>query len=169
MLHAFWQQATGFRYVALALGMVISATNQLRADFEAYSDGHADIGVAYAGAGALELHWHLKDGAVVNGTPILENEFAPNEIRAVIPGHSNFSRGAGATWDFIGNSAGQTTYFLPESPTVGVPYLGFGSEELDPLEWSSTNLNWSISSFSGPGEFSIFTDLERPRLLRRLF
>lgn len=31
-----------------------------------YTSGHADIGVGYE-AGALDPHWHLHQGTVVNG------------------------------------------------------------------------------------------------------
>ncbi len=143
---------------------------EVKAEHAAYSDGHADIGVAYAGPGALELHWHMADGAVVNGSSIMESEFEPSEIRAIVPTFSSFARGASdPTWSFIGNSAGATTYFLPNTPTSGIPYLGFGSEELDALDWLTPNLSWSISSYSGPGHFSMFTDMTTPTVAASTF
>jgi surface-anchored protein len=169
VLHAFRFKRGSFRWLSLALGVVISAASHTQADFAAYSDGHADVGVAYAGPGALELHWHMADGAVVEGVSIMESEFEPDEIRAIVPTFSSFARGAGATWDFIGNSAGQSTYYLPEVDTPGIPFLGFGSEELDAMEWTTPNLSWTISSFSGPGQFSIFQDLGTPTVAASTF
>ena len=158
-----WSRVGAVQGLVFAIAVSISASTKTDADFAAYSDGHADVGVAYAGPGALELHWHMDDGAVVDGVSILETEFEPNGIRAIVPTTSSFVRGASdPTWGFIGNAAGAVTYFLPEVSTPGLPFLGFGSEELDTLDWTTPNLNWSISSFSGPGHFSMFNDFGTP-------
>ena len=136
-----------------------------------YSDGHADIGVAYDSG--LELHWHMDTGAVIDGVPLVaEMEYAPDEVKAIVPIASSFSRGvSNSTWGFIGNNAGDTTYYLPEVPTVGVPYLGFGSEELNPADWTSLVLSWNLSLTSAPigGNFSMFTDLLTPTVAASTF
>ncbi len=156
----------------LALVAIFTVLSQpMQAEFS-YSAGHGDIGVAYAGAGALELHWHMSPGAVIDGTPLAdEGEYEPGELKAIVPTTSNFVRGASPTWDFIGNSAGATTYFLPDTPTIGVPYLGFGSEELNGAVFTGATLNWTISLNSAPagGHFSMFNDFGSPTVAASTF
>lgn len=138
-----------------------------------FTAGHGDIGVAYDGG--LELHWHLGDGApaIVDGLPVNDQEYGPDEIKAVVPGVSNFNRPAGAAFNFIGNAAGELTYYLPESETPGVPYLGLATEELSPGDWT-TPITWTINSVTGSGvtaggQFSIFQDLSSPTVFASTF
>ncbi len=128
-----------------------------------FTFGHGDIGVAYD-AGALELHWHLGSNAVVNGAVLggTGAEYAPNGITAVVGLNATFPGGrpAGSAWDFMGNSAGQTFYYLPqtgsEANALGVPFLGFGTEELVPAQWGQ--LTWTAKLLDGaPGHFSLFS------------
>jgi surface-anchored protein len=173
MLQVFWNRVYNARGVMLAVAVSMYVSSNTRADYAAYSDGHADIGVAYLGPGALELHWHLDEDAVVDGVPLpMEDEFEPDRIRAIVPTFSSFARGANdATWGFIGNSAGAPTYYLPEVDTPGLPFLGFGSEELDGAGFTGTSLNWTMSLLSAPvgGHFSMFNDLGTPTVAASTF
>jgi len=77
-------------------------------------------------------------------------------LNATIPG----GRPSGSNWDFIGNSAGQTVYYLPQTGvdanTLRVPFLGFGTEELTPNQWGP--LTWTATLLPGaPGHFSLFS------------
>lgn len=122
---------------------------------DVYTDGHADIGVAYD-AGALEPHWHLHSGAVVNGAPLgAEEEFAPSQLLAYVA-DPPIARPGGAQWDFLGTAAGNNIWFLPQNNTSGKPFLGIASEELDPADWNSLKL--SLTGISGPagGHFSLW-------------
>lgn len=145
------------RNFAMGIGLCLAVQHSALADIR-FSSGHGDIGVGYSGPGALELHWHMEEGAVVGGNniPAGGSEFEPSEVFAWVPTSSSFLRDASSSWNFIGNAAGETTFFLPETDTPGVIFLGFGSEELTAGDWFSTNLSWNISSFSGPGHFSMY-------------
>jgi surface-anchored protein len=155
----------------LGLAAIFMTLSQpLQAEFS-YSAGHGDVGVAYAGGNALELHWHLDDGAVVDGVAMSEAEYEPDELKAIVPTSSNFVRVASPAWDFIGNSAGATTYYLPETDTPGAPFLGFGSEELIGAGFTGPTLNWSVSLDAAPagGHFSLFNDLGTPAVAASTF
>lgn len=118
-----------------------------------YSEGHGDLGVAYDGG--LELHGHIHAGSVINGNPIAEDaEFTPSGFTILVPDPA-IARPSGSTWDFIGNSAGQSMWFLPQTQDNAKPFLGFGSEELDPADWSG-QLTLRLDSVQGPGQFSVW-------------
>ena len=122
-----------------------------------YTSGHGDIGIAYD-AGALEPHVHLHDGTVVNGMPVNNppdgEEYAPEDI-VMFVSNPSVARPAGAQWDFIGTSASNPVWFLPQTEDVNKPWLGIASEELDPLDWTGP-LTITLTGVSGPGDFSLY-------------
>lgn len=128
---------------------------------DVYTSGHGDIAVAYEN-GQLELHWHISPDGVVDGAPVGNSpdgrEFAPGDLMAFVSDPA-FARPDGDIWNPIGTGAGEDVWFLPQSGSVantqGKPFLGL-NEELDDADWS--NLQWSITSLVGPGEFSLWQD-----------
>lgn len=120
-----------------------------------FTAGHGDIGVAYED-GALEPHWHLHPGAVVDGAPLAaDEEYAPDGLVAWVADPS-IARPPGAQWDFLGTASGSPLWFLPQALDPLKPFLGIASEELDPADWNSLKL--SLVQFSGPdgGQFSLW-------------
>lgn len=133
--------------------------------FSVFTTGHGDIGVAYED-GAFAPHWHLHEGAVVNGASLEEDgEFAPDELLAYVPAPS-LSRPEGAAWDFLGVPAGSPLWYLPQAEDPAKPFLGLATEELRPEDWSSLRL--SLHQAFGPpgGQFALWqTDvLGAPRV-----
>ncbi|MBK9137902.1 MAG: choice-of-anchor M domain-containing protein [Verrucomicrobia bacterium] len=121
-----------------------------------YSLGHADIGVGYTTSGGLEPHWHLHSGATVNGSPLpADAEYEPDQLLAFVPNPS-VPRPTGPMWDFLGNSAGDPLWYLPQSLQMTKPFLGIASEELNPDDWTSLKL--SLVGMTGPtgGHFSLW-------------
>jgi surface-anchored protein len=137
------------------LGLVLGANAAQAANL--WTDGHGDLGLAYD-AGSLEWHVHLHTGTVVNGTPLPgDAEFAPGDVVVFVPGSSVFSRPPGSDWDFLGTGSGQTVWTLPQFEVPGMPWPGFATEELNPLNWQG-DLAISLLAVDGPGEFSLWTD-----------
>jgi surface-anchored protein len=126
-----------------------------------WTAGHGDLGVEYKGAGELEPHWHLGED---NETVVIDGvsqsfgptgtEFEAGDLTAQT--NKTEVRQVGAAWDFTGAAAGDTYYVFPQTDDPAVPYLGFGTEELDPADWS-TDITLTLTGFSGPGDFSLYT------------
>lgn len=91
------------------------------------SDGHMDLGLAYE-AGAWDPHIHVHDGDI---------EYAPDEAYFYYGAASQSTRPAGSAYDFIGVAAGQTIFRNYTNNVVGIPWLGFGFEEIAPGTFGS--------------------------------
>lgn len=126
-----------------------------------WTAGHGDIGIGYDG-GALELHWHLGED---NESVTLDGVSAPlgadggeYEPVNITPVTDLFQQ--------VGIS-GPSYYVFPEFEDPTVPYVGFGTEELDgpdetfddpsyiPTYWDGF-LTLSLTGASGPGDFYMF-------------
>jgi surface-anchored protein len=156
-LHVDYLARQGLMALAISLLGVAPAWGGLL-----YTFGHGDIGVAYE-EGELELHWHLGPTAVVDGSPVGNppdgEEFGPGDITAFVAGPP-IMRPAGSAWDPIGNNAGDSVWYLPQTGAAatsqGKPFLGLATEELTGADWSG--FLWTITNVSGPGQFSIWQD-----------
>ena len=122
-----------------------------------YTYGHADIGVAYEDEGSgpeFFLHYHL--GANSN---LGEGEYDPSEIITVVPASQKTAALDDASYNSMtGTTAGSAIWMLPESSVAGVPFLGFGTEELDGVDFPSGiqfTLD-SVTSPSGNGDLSVW-------------
>ena len=130
-----------------------------------YTEGHADIGIGYED-NELEPHFHAEE-AIIDGSYVEDQEYEADEV-VINVGDSSYDywvglggRPAGASWDPVGVSAGTLFWFLPQTQTLAeslaLPFLGVGSEELSPGDWTG-NLLVALTSVSGPGEFSMWQD-----------
>lgn len=123
-----------------------------------WTAGHGDIGLAYED-GELDLHLHLHEGAVLNGTTLAEDaEPSPSMVEIVV---SNVARMVSTEELEEGTGAheGETLWVLPVVENPQLPFLGFGTEELDPADWTGdlTFTLVGVESPSGEGHFSAFT------------
>ena len=117
-----------------------------------YSAGHGDIGLAFE-AGELELHYHFGNGAILDGVPLVgEIEYDPDEAHVRLSDDTRIITTGDVS--FLGTTAGDPVWRLPQSNTSGLPFLGIASEELDPMIFSNATIQ--MSSFSGPGEFALW-------------
>lgn len=120
-----------------------------------YTSGHTDIGVGYED-GELYPHWHLDAGNIVDGQPLEEeSEYEPGDLVAQFSG----TRGAAAgSSDYLGASSGTTIYM--GGPSVAwQPYLGFGTEELNPGDWVDGRITLTLTGWTTPdgGSFALYT------------
>lgn len=119
-----------------------------------WTAGHGDLGIGFEG-GALEPHWHLGEA---NESVTLDGSAGPLgpegqefDADAVIPvTEKTLVRNAGSTWDFIGVLAGEEFYVFPQDEDPTTPYVGIGTEELNPLDWT-TDLTLTLTGISGSG------------------
>lgn len=124
-----------------------------------YTFGHSDIGLAEEAEVSLHLHAHT--GAIFDGSPLADDtEFEPEQVVIVVPNSTQFSRPAGAMWDFLGNAAGEPTWRLPASNAAAVaenaPFLGIGAEDAELGAFVNNQLTLALVAVSGPGHFSLY-------------
>ncbi len=137
-----------------------------------YTSGHADVfAIGYVdeetpGIFELEPHLHV-EGAVIDGLPVADEEFEPGDVTIVVP-QSTFDfvigqggRSSDSAWDAVGVVAGAGYWFLPQTgtlaTTLGAPFAGVGTEELNELDWSGP-MSIALESVAGPGVFSMWLD-----------
>jgi hypothetical protein len=123
-----------------------------------YTGGHADIGVALENGTDFHLHLHTHTGAVIDGVPSLaDNEFDAGDVQIIVPGST--AQTAPANIPELGVMTGDTIWILPQSNpnTDTIPFLGIGTEELTPANWTGdiTFELDSVVSPSGSGTFSL--------------
>jgi surface-anchored protein len=120
-----------------------------------YTEGHADVGLAYDGG--WDLHIHV-EGAWIGGVFYADEEFEPHEITTLAPPASVVPRPAGSQWDPIGNSAGEDTWILPQVELPGVPFLGIGTEEIAPGDFVNDQVTLALVNMTAPtgADFSLW-------------
>ncbi len=125
--------------------------------YSAYTAGHGDIGAAFHG-GELELHLHLHEGALVNGVPLAEDAEPDSDSTLIVIGEKAKQTAGPSLSAGAGVPVGQPLWILPAAETRGLPRLGFGTEELNPAEWTGdiTFEVHEVESPSGTGHFSIY-------------
>ncbi|WP_083434850.1 choice-of-anchor M domain-containing protein [Rhodopirellula islandica] len=154
------------------IGMLCLQTeNVSAATLTEYSSGHADIGLAYED-GELNLHYHFGGGAVLNGVALAaEAEFNPTNdgVYVRVPNTSSASfTSVPSGLEFTGMNPDGTPaidfWVLPQVTTAGVPFLGFGTGELNSADWDN-NLSFRLTDVqftpqgdgvAGQGYFSVY-------------
>ena len=132
----------------------VSAQAQPATEFSA---GHADVGVAYESS-ELELHCHFHAGATLDGVVQgVDAEYDPGDVFIRVADTQMVSRPAGSQWDFLGTAAEDALWFLPQSNSPGVPFLGTGAEELVSGDWTGP-ITYEITGVTRPAgsQFSIW-------------
>jgi surface-anchored protein len=132
--------------ISLGSSLPLSAASLL-------TGGHIDgPAFGYDSMDGFEPHYHNEggaDGAIINGVRATsETEYEPDELITVVQTTST-------------TTVGPTTYYwLPETEqgaaNNGVPFLGFGLEELNPLDWTGGTVTLTLLSINGPGEFRLW-------------
>lgn len=110
------------------------------------TEGHVDIGIAYEND-AWDLHVHDEENDV---------EYEPDEALIYAGNAALTTRLGGSQYDFIGVAAGASYYQIPNSEIAGVPFLGFGLEEIDDGTFAGNTVTLSLLSVNGPGQFSLW-------------
>jgi surface-anchored protein len=128
----------------------------LVAEMVEYTAGHADIGLVLEGPEQLFLHYHFGVGsAILDGLPAtaLNEELAPSEAYVRVSDATIVFPGA---VDFLGTASGDPIWVLPQGNTPGVPFFGFATAELNPMQFTSAGFR--LSGMSGPagGNFALF-------------
>lgn len=139
----------------------------------AYTSGHADIGFGYEeedpinepGVFEFHPHWHTHNDdpgeeAILGGMIAAQEEYDADAVFAVVPGSAAQDAANNATFNTgTGATAGSTYWLLPQSEEAGVPYIGLGADELDPLDWVGGEVEVTLGTVvspSGNGHFSLY-------------
>ena len=132
---------------------------------------HTDLDISYDTSLALGVHFDPTD-----------DDYAASDVLLSVYDNSLGMRPMGAAYDFIGNSAGADTYFIPESQEPDKLYLGIGMDSLEPddarfLSYVQTDprfntaeaAKWTkllFTGFTGPGQISTWQNTPNgPRVL----
>jgi surface-anchored protein len=116
-----------------------------------WTAGHGDLRLTYE-AGELHLFYRL-DGSEVNGVYLEHADYEFSDLITYVP-DSPIARPAGATWEFVGNAAGEPIWYIDFTQLVDRPWPGISTELLSPADFTG-NLTYSLTGFSGPGQFSL--------------
>ena len=145
-------------WTKFGVALLLAATPAFAADWTA---GHGDIGIAYEG-GAWDLHVHL-EGGTVDAVIYPDEEFEAGDIRIVLPHTTAEARPAGAAFDFIGVSAGETHWKGPQTALEAAgdssPFVGIATEEIELGDFIGDSITLALTGvISAPagGEFSLW-------------
>ena len=118
-----------------------------------YTDGHGDFGIAFEDDTEWFIHYHLDSSSVVNGSLLPgDAEFPPSEIVLELSASAKVL--LPIPLSFLGASAGDEVWIIPQVQSAGVPFFGLATEELDAM-WG--NITFALTSFSGPGQFALWS------------
>lgn len=108
------------------------------------NSGHVDIGVAYE-AQAWNLHVHDES---------TDTEYAPAEAVLQLGLNTLSSVPNSPGYAFLG-TAGSPVYVLSTVQKPDQVFLGLGTEELDPADWSSS-IQLRLKGVAGPGSLAVW-------------
>jgi surface-anchored protein len=132
------------------LGLVVLLTAGVESQAQSIlTNQHVDIGVAYE-EGAWNLHIH-------NETEDIEYS-PPSGLNGAILQVGPQAQGTVSSdplFSFLG-SPGSSIWILPNTQNPNLLFLGFGAEELEAGLFAGDSISLTLSSVSGPGEFSVF-------------
>lgn len=113
------------------------------------TDDHVDIGIAYEG-GQWDLHVHDEHS---------DQEFDSYKALLHVGAAAITTRtgdAANPSFDFLGVTAGQLFYLLPQSQNPELVYLGVAAEEMANGTFVDDQVSLHLKSVNGPGHFSIW-------------
>lgn len=113
------------------------------------SSGHVDIGIGYED-GAFDLHVHQED-------PPPGAEYAPGDVILRMGSKSALPGGVppGSPYTSFFGPAGSPLWVLPKTEDPELPFLGFGTEELEVGEWAGS-ITLTLKGVNGPGDFFLW-------------
>jgi len=125
-----------------------------------YTAGHADVGVGYLAADKqFDPHWHTHAGATVDGVvTTVDGEYEPATMRAQTYAQRLTPSGGGGLFALLGVPNG--TRISVMGSTTFQPNLGFGTEELNPADWTTPitiRFNPGASTLPSGGAFGLYT------------
>ncbi|HMP82093.1 MAG TPA: choice-of-anchor M domain-containing protein [Verrucomicrobiota bacterium] len=129
--------------LALAALMTTGVSTQAQTPI---TEGHVDIGIAYED-GSWDLHVHDEENDI---------EYEPVDAVLVVGPAGQATVPAGSQWSFLGTT-GSAYWQLPDSDTPGLPFLGIGAEEIGGGVFVDDLITLTLTGWSGPGNFSLFT------------
>ncbi len=109
-----------FKYTTLAL--LAACATMGNAQMIQISEGHTDLGLGYEN-GSWDPHIHAGD---------LGEEFSPEEAYLYYGETARYTRPAGSAYAFTGAAEGQQIWRSFTNSVAGIPWLGFGFEEIAP-------------------------------------
>jgi surface-anchored protein len=104
---------------SVSLGAIVGINGSDGSNYEVVTDEHVDLQVAYSSQG-----WDGFIRADSRDIPRTNGLLFDGPI-----GTTSFVRPSGSQWDFLGVSAGQPIYIMPQGQFDGRLYLGFGSDD----------------------------------------
>ena len=110
--------------------------------------GDTDIGIGYDGG--WDLHVHKEN-------PPDAGEYEPADALLQVNGQAETTVPAGSQWSFLG-TAGSAAWILPQSEDPNLLFLGIGTEEIASGIFVGEEVTLSLSSVTGPGNFSTYTE-----------
>jgi surface-anchored protein len=150
------KRMSGFTFVAAIAAAFLTATVERANATPVYASGHCDLCADYdPSEGTMELHYHfhaIGPGYDEDGNTLV-GEIDPSELYTRVSDATKTTVPSG--YGFLGASVGSDVWILSQNPTTGVPFLGFGTEELDSDDWS-TGITYTLLGVSGPGECSMW-------------
>ncbi|MCW5558881.1 MAG: choice-of-anchor M domain-containing protein [Verrucomicrobiae bacterium] len=124
---------------ALLLGSIAT-----RAEVRFLGRGHTDLALDYDAAGKA---WNVHVGSDLTGA-----EFAADEVILKVKPGAQTSVPSGANFAFLG-SAGAPVWILPQAQNEDLLYLGYGGEDLPDGVFAGNQVNVTLQSVTGPGDF----------------
>ncbi len=152
------KRTLGFSLAAVMSALFTAAATARADSIPVYASGHCDLCAHYhADEQELHLHYHFHTGSPgydEDGNPLV-GEYEPSSLYTRVSDATKTKVPSGSLYSFLGAPAGSDVWVLSQNNVSGQPYLGFGTEELDPDDWS-TGISYTLISVSGPGEFSMW-------------
>jgi hypothetical protein len=147
------------RFAPIALAALLPSAHAALA----WTSGHGDIGVEYEGGGDFHLHLHLgeEEPAFIEGVgEVFDQEYDADEVDITVPAAAEVVLASDVS--FLGALAGQSVWLLPQdgdaAAAIGAPFVGWGTESLNPADWVG-NIEFklvSVTSPSGNGHFAVW-------------
>ena len=147
-----------YRAAPVALiGLAVAAISSPISGAAIYSLGHGDVRFHFSG-NALYQRVHIDPESTVDGVDVGNapdgTEYLSGEVTTLVP-QPSFPRPLGAEWDFIGNSPGDTVWYIPDSQEFDRPWLGVSTQALHSTDWADFSLRLKEVNSPVGGHFSL--------------
>jgi len=115
-----------------------------------FADGHQDIRFNYAAGTGWSTAIYDHETGIVH---------TPEDVLFEVGAAAENERPAGGQWDFTGAAAGDTIWLLPQTQTLGLPWIGISTQQTagGGAVFVNNDMKLTLTGFSGPGDFSTYT------------